>query len=380
MTRYETLAAKSKEHEVAALAIARKSDSENRDYTDAERQAIALHLTEVKSLKHQMDQTKADEAWRTKLAGLGSDVPEGSFVPYSTGGRPVGGSGWAKTVAGRLVDTARRYGVKSISTGGIDVPSVVEPGIALPSRPTRLLDLIPSTSLTGNEFAYPKQVARTNNAATVADNAAKPVSTYTFEEVIDRARVIAHLSEPIPLRFFEDHADLSSVLDGQMYDDLMVKVEDLVASGDGTGENWTGILNTSGILAQSYTTNLLTTLRKARTALEGRYENPNCWIFAPADAETLDLLTDSQNRFYGNDEINNLLGNVRRVSSAAVPPGTALLGDFGQARLYIRESATLMIDRSGDLFSHNQARIRVEMRAGFAVLRPQAFIAVDLTA
>ena len=105
----------------------------------------------------------------------------------------------------------------------------------------------------------------------------------------------------------------------------------------------------------------------------------SAWAFNPTDVETLDLLQDNQARYYG-PELTSLLGNLARIPSLAVPVGTGLLGDFRQVRLYVRQIAWLAIDRSGDLFQKNQCVLRVEMRAGIGVLRPQAVCVVDLTA
>ena len=52
----------------------------------------------------------------------------------------------------------------------------------------------------GNAFEYYQQSARVNTATAVADGAVKPTSTLTVTPVTDRARVIAHLSEPTPIR------------------------------------------------------------------------------------------------------------------------------------------------------------------------------------
>ena len=43
-----------------------------------------------------------------------------------------------------------------------------------------------------------------------------------------------------------------------------------------------------------------------------------------------------------------------------------------------RTLAWLAIDRSGELFQRNQVQLRVEMRAGLGVLRPQAICVVNM--
>jgi hypothetical protein len=49
-------------------------------------------------------------------------------------------------------------------------------------------------------------------------------------------------------------------------------------------------------------------------------------------------------------------------------------------RLYVREQISVLLDMSGDLFTHNQFITRGEGRFGIGVLRPSSFALVDLTA
>jgi len=136
------------------------------------------------------------------------------------------------------------------------------------TRPTRLLNFIPTKALTSNTFSFARQVAAVNNACPVPDLAVKPTSTYTFVDVEDRARVLAHISAPIAQRILSDHDDLIRVIDDQMLRYLLEELEDQISAGDGTGENFTGLLHTSGTLATSYATSIPATLRAARLQLE----------------------------------------------------------------------------------------------------------------
>ena len=63
-----------------------------------------------------------------------------------------------------------------------------------------------------------------------------------------------------------------------------------------------------------------------------------------------------------------------------IPEGTAVLGDWNQLRLYVREGVRLDIDAGGALFTRNQAIIRAEARIGVGVLKPSSFAVIDLTA
>lgn len=299
--------------------------------------------------------------------------------PFATGATDTpGAKSWAADVAARVTKSVNDYGVKAITTGGIDVPSIVDPTVPIPSLPARLLDLIPAKKVEGNEYEYLRQTVRTNNASTVADGGTKPTSVYTFEDESDRVRVLAHLSEPLPLRILSDHAEVEALLRTQMAEDLYLALEDQVMNGDGTGENLTGLATTT-IQTQAYTTSVLTTLRKAHTKLVKSAENPTAWVLNPDDLEAIDLTLDGNDNFMGGIDAK-IFQDLPRVSSTRVTAGTAYLGDWSLSRLYVREGGRLDADTSGDLFDKNQAKLRYEGRFGFAVLRPNAFIEIDLTA
>lgn len=55
------------------------------------------------------------------------------------------------------------------------------------------------------EFAYLRQTVRTNNAAVVAEGAAKSTSVYSLTRSEDKPDVVAHLSEGVPRYWFTDN-------------------------------------------------------------------------------------------------------------------------------------------------------------------------------
>jgi HK97 family phage major capsid protein len=183
------------------------------------------------------------------------------------------------------------------------------------------------------------------------------------------------LSEVFPVRFLTDYDSLVTFLDSEMVEGVERALETQALVGDGTGETLTGVLATSGTVAVPYSTSLFATIRKARTQMELMGEVPTAWVMHPTDLETVDLQTDTNGRLY----LVGAGGDDPRVASSRIPQGTAILADWAQTRLYVREDVRLDIDRSGVLFDHNQVKLRAETRIGFAVLRPQAFATVDLT-
>jgi HK97 family phage major capsid protein len=156
-------------------------------------------------------------------------------------------------------------------------------------------------------------------------------------------------------------------------------------SGDGTGENFTGILNTSGVQSQAFTTDTVTTIRKAITKVRvvGR-ARPTAVGISPATDEELDLLQDANDRYYGGGPFNagpSTIWGLPRFVSETVPDGTAIVADWRQAVLWDREQTNIMVaEAHKDWFARNLVAVRAELRAAFGILRPQAFVVADLTA
>jgi len=377
---------------VAARDISARADAERRDYTATEAAKIEQHLKNAKSYKTAAEKADADDQLKAAIADFGSQIGlAGGDVkaqrPTWSRKRP-GTSEWVKSVVDQVSKVSTIGGAKAVISGSYTVATPITTDVTRISEdPVRLIDLIINrTPLNqGNTFTWLKQTVRTNNAAVVADNALKPTSTFTYAEAEDRVRTIAHLSEATPERFLTDYTELPGFLEAEMEDGLYAAVETEILTGDGTGEHMTGLLNTSGILAQSFSSDLLTTTRKAATALEVTRTVPNAWAMHPADVETIDLLQDNEARFYYSGPqqqitSTNPLWTLPIAKSLAVPQGTAILGDWNFLRLVVREDARIDIDRSGDLFTHNQFKMRCELRAGVAAIKPAAFCQVDLSA
>lgn len=371
-----------------AREIAEKADAEHRKMTVAENREYGQQYKLAVEKKAAADQAKNAEANAIvdDLSKHDGNAPDDD----SAVGASVGRKGavttpqlWAAKAARAIARTGQSDGVKAVVSGSLGLPSVLVEAVSDPKVARRFLELIPQPPPLGaNNFGYIRQTVRQNNATAVADHATKPTSVFTFEEVEDRARVVAHLSEPIPLRFMTDHAETVALLQSEMAYGLLLGVEDQALTGDGAGENMTGVLGTTGIGQVAFSTDLPTTLRKARTFLDVRDEQPNAWVFNPADAETLDLLReDGATGDFLSLEDRILGRGITFVVSNALQPGQALLGDWSQCRLWVREGSRLDLNAGGgDLFDKNEVKLRSEGRYGFGVLRPQAIAVVDLAA
>lgn len=300
--------------------------------------------------------------------------------------------GWARRVANQLC--ARNRENRAISSGSLDVPNLIAPYVSALPWPKRLTDLFTNRIVaTSNVVEFYQETARTNNAAPVADLAEKPTSTFTLTPVQERCRVIAHLSEPVPVRFLQDVDQVQPFLAREMAQGCLAALEGQVVAGSGAGEDMTGLLHVAGTTQVAFDTDPLTTIRHGITELQNLGEEPNGIALNPADAEAIDLTRwgasggllssgfdhpntvgyGSSSNFFGPDD------QVKRVISPSVPAGTAIIADWSTLVLYVRESMSLQLNYWADsLFSTNTFVLRCEMRTVAGFLRPQAFAIATL--
>ncbi|WP_185291705.1 phage major capsid protein [Mycolicibacterium litorale] len=365
------------------IALLDRARSEDREHlNDAEQRSYDRLSGDIAALDDRIDETQAE----IKRAGHGN--PDVEHVRRAQRGGVTEARDWAQRAATELL----RLGGESraISSGSLDVPSLINPSITPMSRPQRLIDLLVNRLPLndGAAFEYHRQTVRTNNAAPVADNALKPTSVMTLTPVEDRARVIAHLSEPVPNRLVMDVPGFQDWLTTDLAEGVLDALERQVINGDAIGENFDGVLHVAGTRQVAFTTDVPRTLRKALTVAQNAGENPNAIVLSPSDAEDLDLSREGAgggwllpNALTGTPG-GNIFGGptITRVISPSMPAGLAVLGDWSKIQLMIREQVGVQIDAGGDLFTHNQFRARAEMRCGVAHLRPSAFIVADLVA
>lgn len=382
---------KKSEKRLAALKAARDivttAQKASRGLTASEKAQIDGHLAEADRLEAEIKAANEDQALLQRLGNLTGPVstePDG-WGQKTTYGAPANtsaksGTTYVKGAMEALSKATNELGVKALLTGTVNTPPAVDV-VQLPERPSVLLDLIGRAPLTENTFSYLVQTLRDEKAAPVADGQLKPTSVYTFTEKEDRARVIAHLSEPFPLRYMSDHKTMIDVLQSEMVGGVVRALERQVLAGDGTGENFTGLMNTEGVRQVAFTTDMVTTMRKAVTSAQKVGIMPTAWVISADDAEKLDLTREgTEGGFLLGGDVKDRLGSegVQFIVSAELAAGKAILADWTAATLMVREDTNVLsATQGGELFDHNLVKLRAEGRYGFAVTRPEAFAIVN---
>lgn len=272
-------------------------------------------------------------------------------------------------------------------------------------RELSVRDLVTIGSTESDTVEYVRVTSKTNNAAPVAEATSalgptapeaagalvpvagagvKPESALTLEKVAASVKTIAHWI-PITKRAASDAGQVRTLVDNFLRYGLNEELEDQILNGDGDGENFSGILDSSPQTVGSAGTDIdaiVDAIAKVRTV--GR-RKPTAMVIHPNDWYSTGFLT-AKNGVDGGyligdprasvEQLNTLWG-LQVVVSEAMTEGTALVGDFRQAVLWEREGVSLMVsDQHADFFTRNLLAILAEMRAAFGVLDPQAFCTV----
>lgn len=256
--------------------------------------------------------------------------------------------------------------------------------------PLTLRQLVTNGTTGSDTVEFAQVLAMTNNAAPVeeadasAGSGLKPESVLTFKKVTATVKTIAHWLAATK-RALADAGQLRTLIDSFLRFGLEQALENQMVNGDGTGEEFLGILETPGTTDVPFSTSAIETVRKGITAVQTiGLVQPNGVLLNPADAELVDLAADGNERYYGNGPFGtgpNTLWGLPIAVSTAVAAGTAIVADFRQAVLWDRETATITAsDSHEDFFTRNLVAVLAELRAAFGIFRPQAFAICDLTA
>ena len=407
-----------------ARAIADQATKENRDFTAEERQQVTGFMEEAAKVKAEIKAQGEDAALKAAIAGFEAELGgmddhqkarvAAAAIKGTIGQRFVESpefKAWLKQVApsGRMADgfkgfTSPAVEFKTLITGDsetsagafvqTDYTGIYEPLgryplnlLGLVSQRTTgsdLVEFVRQTSIVQEADVVPEANVTTYSGATGEVEGNKPEGATAFEKVTAAVKTIA-VWIPATKRALSDASQIRAIIDQELRDDLNEEFEDQILNGDGTGENFTGILNTAGILVQAWNTDMLTTIRQGRTSLAvNGHARPTAIAMHPNDAETLDLLKDDQGRFYFGGPIDGGAQRVWRVpvvESETITEGIGLMGDYRKAVVWKREQATIQVsDSHEDFFIRNRVAILAEERAAFGVVRPTAFITLDLDA
>lgn len=400
-----------------AKAVTELAISEDRALTEEEKTRVTNMLEEAKKLKSDMAlidrvatelEAKAEEGQWTKTR-KGSSIGE-KFVSDERF------QSWLKQVApnGRIPDSMKGINSPAVEIEGLNIKTLVtgqgatsggafivneDTGIYEPlgRYPRTVLDLVARRQTQSDAVEFVRQTAQVTQAAAVQESnvttyaagqdeieGAKPEGAMTFTRVTANVKTVA-VWVPATKMALADASQLRGIIDQEIRDDLLEELDRLILNGDGADGEFIGIYNTSNVLGQSYSTNILETCRKAITNLRTNGKvSPTAWVMHPNNWEDIDLLKDDYGRYHRGGPFAagpNTLWGVPVIESFNAVEDTPILGNWNKAVLWDREQTTISVsDSHEDFFIRNMIAILGELRAAFGVLKPTAFVEVTLSA
>jgi len=268
------------------------------------------------------------------------------------------------------------------SAGDLVVPSR-DSNILLPRRRLTVRDLLTVVQVDSGSVEYAKQVGRTNNAAPVAEGAAKPESSVEFDLVTTPVRTIAHFMKASK-QVLDDAPQLRSIIDEELMYGLNIQEETQLLSGDNTGQNLNGMIPQATAYAAPFeadgTETMIDTIGLAINQCSLTEYPPDGVILHPSDWMKIRMLKDGEgNYLFGPPGaiVQPIILGLPVVATQAMTIDKFLVGSFKSQVLYDRWEARVELGFVNDDFTKNLVTLLGEERIGFAAKAPSALIYGD---
>jgi HK97 family phage major capsid protein len=285
-----------------------------------------------------------------------------------------------------LMDTLRaRAGLDLPSGQSLITPDLqIFPPVEIPIRQVRLIDLVNKETTNSDIIYWTKQTSRVLAAAPTATGTNAPSATLGFQRQTSTVRRIPVMITA-PREVLADEGRVQGILENELEVDIRIGLENQVLTGNGTGENFTGIINTAGIgtVAQGAADYALDAIHRGITyvRLHG-FNDPDGIGLHPVDLETIVLQRDGMRRyiFEPTDDQTRIWG-FPVVATPVFTQGTGLVGNFRMgATLWLREDVAVSASdgytdtgTGVNYFAAGLVAILAQLRAAFAVTRPFEF-------
>lgn len=258
------------------------------------------------------------------------------------------------------------------------------PPVELPVRQVALIDLIDVQTTDTDAVVWGRQTQRVLAAAPTPSGSPAPQESQAYERVTSMVRRIPVLLT-VPKEVLADEGRLQGILDKQLMEDTRLSVEFQSLSGDGTGENFEGILNTDGIgsVTKAGGDYDLDAIHKGITKVRlSLFQDPDAIGQHPSDLEKIMLQKDNYGRYIFDPSAEQTsIWGFKTVSTPVFTEGQGLVGNYRLgATMWLREDVVVTatdgytdVPTGVNYFSAGLVAILAQIRAAFAVERPFAF-------
>lgn len=357
------------------------------------KETAASDAAELKRLGE--EQTKfARQLLEVQQKTIGTDAPKAEVK--TVGGQFIEAAGYKAFADGsaqkarvdlkeEAVEAKEAANPITTPTGGI-VQSYRRPGILAGAfRPLTIEGLFPTINIATNSFEYVQEdeTKLVNGAAFVAEGAQKPFGSTNFELKTGNVRTIAHLAR-VSKQLLADAPALAAYINQRMVYGVDLVVEDQLVTGDGAGQNLSGILHTGNFTEHGAKkadlgdgATLFDLILYAKAKVEQAFYRPNVILMNPADWTALQMVKNKSGDYYLGHPASvapKYLWGLPIWTTPAITKGQFLVGDFTQAAtLWTRQGMTVeAFEQDSDNVQKNLVTLRAERRLGFGIERTAA--------
>lgn len=267
------------------------------------------------------------------------------------------------------------------SAGGLIVPQR-DNLVMLPKRRLTIRQLLTVVNVTSNAVEYPKVKVSTNNAAPVAEGAAKPESDLQITMETAPIRTIAHWMKA-SRQVLDDAPQLRSMIDTELLYGLALVEEAQLLTGDGTGQNLEGMIPQATAYSAPLSLadlNMIDVIGLAILQASLTNVTPDGIVIHPSDWWQMRTTKDANGKYILGDPgvpVTPSLFGLPVVPTEAMTSRKFLVGSYASQTLYDRWEARVETGYVNDDFTKNLTTILGEERVGFAAKMPNALIYGD---
>jgi HK97 family phage major capsid protein len=237
-----------------------------------------------------------------------------------------------------------------------------------------ILDLVNVGSITSNLWEWVQQANAEGAPGMTAEGAAK--AQIDFELVLASAavrKVTAYIK--VSKEMLDDIPLMESEINQELAERINLTIDAQLLSGDGTGQNLTGILaNATAFAPGSFATGSVNevispinadVLRVAINQISVSLFQANYIVMHPSDVTAMDLDKSIDGHYVlppFSTSANTVIKGIQVIANTGVTEGDYLVGDFSKAGVRFREGLTFDVGYENDDFTKNFVTILAEAR------------------
>ena len=242
-----------------------------------------------------------------------------------------------------------------------------------PKRKPFLRDIVRSFPVNADTITFVDKFAKDGGAGMTAEGAKKSQIDWRYEEKdvkVQKATCFVKVSKEA----LQDLAFLQSEINGELMDEVKLKLDSEIYNGNGTAPELKGILTYVSDMVVTGTpfnakidkANEFDVLRVAAALIANNGFQANYALVNPMDSAKMDLTKSSEGVYimppFTTVDGQNIAG-LTVVENTGVAVGSFVVGDFSKSNLAIREEVNINIGYENDDFTKNLVTILAEMRA-----------------